>query len=59
MAIRAFKPAYIFREAGVDPKISLGVGIPDDIGGAWWWPLYLSEAKPFNKGFTPRPNCGW
>jgi hypothetical protein len=62
MTIRGFKPACIFREAGADPKISLGVGIPDDIGGAWsvnWWPLYLSEAKPFNKGFTPGPNCGW
>jgi len=62
MAIRAFKPACIFREAGTDPKISLGVGIPDDIGGAWsvtWWPLDLSEANPFNKGFTPGPNCGW
>ena len=61
MTIRAFKPACIFREAGADPKISLGVGIPDDIGGAWsvnWWPLY-TEAKPFNKGFTPGPNCGW
>src|SRR4029078_2659712 len=44
MTIRGFKPACIFREAGADPKISLGVGIPDDIGGAWsvnWWPLYL------------------
>src|SRR5262245_43841562 len=62
MTIRGFKPACIFREAGTDPKISLGVGIPDDIGGAWsvnWWPLNLSEAKPFNKGFTPGPNCGW